>query len=184
MKRFIVACVTGLALILSTSAANAQILFSVAADLPVSYSFDSSATVDDLSGIKIGVSLPFLPPLAYEKYSLSTFVSNVKTDVDVTMIDIFWELPIPIISITLGAGIGSASLTQTAVTNTFDDASLFQGFFSLGIPFFPFLDIHVGYHFLRGSATVASGSPITGPSAGDKFVMDGTMISIGIKLGF
>ncbi len=171
MKRNLIGLAAAFALICSASAAQAQI-FSIAADIPVNYQFDSGGSADDVSGFKFAVNFPFFVGFGFEDYTASIGTA----DVDFQIFDVFLDLPTPFINIGLGLGFGKASVSAPAAFGTFDDASIFQFFTTLGIPFATVWDVHIGYHVLSGTADSTSG-------AGGVEV-DGKMLSLGIRLGF
>jgi hypothetical protein len=161
---------------------------SVSADLPVASSVTlkssgGTATTYDsksISGVTAGVSFPFLIGLGYEDYSNSFSKSGTKFDYDVTMYDIFLNLPIPVVNIAIGAGMGTGSLSQPSSqqggAHPFKDADLTQWFASLGYPIFPLVDLHVGYHSFSGTNKGKLGAP--------DLKVDGSMYSLGVKIGF
>jgi len=118
MKKLIVGSLTIFALFWASPPAQAE-FFSVAVDAPVAFSFDDASTVKDVSGAKFSVSFPFLIGLAYEKYDVTQTKSGINPvtnkqddNVDfvstISMLDIFFTLPIPFVNIVLGLGGGKA----------------------------------------------------------------------------
>jgi len=156
----------------------------VSADLPVSMSISakSSGTTHNyndssVSGLGVGLSLPFLIGLGYENYSGAFSGAGNRFNYGVTMYDLFLNLPIPVVNIAIGAGVGNGSIGGGNVGSSYKDASLTQWFASLGVPILPLLDIHVGYHAFSGTndAKTAGKSNIS---------VNGDMWSLGLKLGF
>ena len=194
MKKLIVGTLAVFALFWASPPAQAE-FFSVAVDVPVDYNFDDGKeTVKEVSGAKFSVSFPFLIGLAYENYDVtqtksgidpvtSSPVSNVDFISTITMLDVFFTLPIPFVNIVLGLGTGTAKF-EGPNSQFLKDADLTQGFVSVGIPFAAILDIHLGYHALSGEAESTSPVAIGANPAVEPKKMDGNMISIGLKLGF
>ena len=187
MKKLIVGSLAVFVLFWASSPAQAD-FFSVAVDSPVAFSFDDASTVKDVSGAKFSVSFPFLVGLAYEKYDVTQTQSGlnllsqpVTEDFvsTISMVDIFFTLPIPFVNIVLGLGSGTAKF-EGPNSQFYKNADLTQYFVSVGIPFAAILDIHVGYHVISGEAESTS---LTNPAVVNK-KMDGNMTSIGLKLGF
>ncbi len=161
---------------------------SVFADLPVAMSLkldDGQGNTDSkdatgLSGYKLGVTLPFFVGLAYESYG-SKFASNkvipTSFNYDVTMYDLFFNLPLPIVNIAAGAGLGTGRLSNVTGAS-FKDAALAQWFASLGYNIVPLVDVHFGYHSFSG--TNKGDTPAGVPD----IKVNGDMWSLGVKIGF
>jgi len=161
--------------------------FSVTGDLPVTMSLaldDGQGNKDtkdasSVAGYKLGLSLPFLIGFGYESYG-GKFGSNKAVPAsfkyDVTMFDIFLNLPIPFVNIALGGGLGTGKISDVPGVD-FKDASLTQWFASVGIPIATVFDVHVGYHSFSGKNKAdTAGVP--------DIKVDGNMVSIGAKFGF
>ena len=178
---------TGLALmgfVLAAQTARADTL-AVSADLPVAMdlTIKSSGTTTNysdssVSGLGVGVSLPFLIGLGYENYAGKFSKSGSKFDYGVSMYDLFINLPIPVVNIALGGGVGTGSISKTNFGNVYKDADLTQWFASLGIPILPLVDVHVGYHAFSGTNKAKSGTGFSDAKA------SGDMWSLGVKVGF
>ena len=184
MKKVLIALTSFCAAFLASTPAQADLL-SVHVDVPVSFTpSQSSVDPDTPTGIKAGVSFFLFPVgLAYENYEVK--YSDDTQDLDSTtkysIFDIFFNLPIPIVNIAIGAGagtvtaegtLGGAALTaESNVTNVFA---------SLGYPIFPLVDVHLGYQQISGDKVDVKVNGTT------QFQEDpsGTMITAGIKVGF
>jgi hypothetical protein len=165
---------------------------SVSADLPVSSSVTlkssggTSTTYDSksISGVTLGLSFPFLIGVGYENYSSSFSKTGTKFDYDVMMYDIFVNLPIPVVNIAIGAGAGTgkfANVNTPGFSSPFKDADLTQWFASLGYPILPLVDLHIGYHSFSGKNKATSAAAAAGFSDVN---VDGSMYSLGVKIGF
>jgi hypothetical protein len=158
----------------------------VSADLPVAMSLtansggtSTSYSASSVSGLGLGVSLPFLVGLGYEDYTGKFSKSGNKFDYGVTMYDIFLNLPIPIVNIAIGGGIGNGAVSNSnsGVSKPFKDADLTQWFASLGFSILPFVDLHLGYHSFSGNNKAKT-------VAFNDLKVDGNMTSLGVKIGF
>jgi hypothetical protein len=162
---------------------------SVFADLPLDFSLtvdggqgkSDTSSASNLSGYKVGFTLPIFVGLAYESYGGQFNSANVvgqSFNYDVTMVDVFFNLPLPKVNIALGVGAGTGKFSKGPAGVTVNDAILTQTFASLGINVAPLVDLHVGYHMLSGTNDFANAPGV--PS----LKVAGTMTSLGIKLGF
>ena len=176
MQSKLVGLAAGFVLIFSAGAAHAQ-FFSIAADVPLQYEFDSGESGEDVSGFKLAVNLPILIGFGFEDYTVTRKVAgSPNTELSFNLFDAFIDLPTPFINIGLGIGIGKADVVESGGATIYESASLFQYFVTLGIPFAAVFDIHVGYHQIQGSANNKSG--------GQDFKVDGNMVSLGLRFGF
>lgn len=163
----------------------------VSADLPFMSSLtlkpgvgtSGSQTLSDssVSGFTAAVSLGWLG-LDYENYVNSFSKSGLKFDYDVTMYDILVNLPIPVVDIVLGGGVGNGSFSNCKIAGTgctfqLKTANLTGYFASFGIPIFPLVDLHLGYHVFSGT----NDAKVAGVS---KETVSGDMYSLGIRVGF
>ncbi|HEX7926017.1 MAG TPA: hypothetical protein VF678_00410 [bacterium] len=176
MKKAWVGLLAGLALLLTQGAARADV-FSVFADAPVASSLEldkqSTVKADGVSGYKVGVTLPIFLGLAYESYAIK--LSKSAGDFDVSMADVFLNLPFPVVNLAIGLGAGTGTSNGNA-GDFYKAGQLTQYWASIGIPFAVLFDVHLGYH-------VFSGSLPGKPNVPDSDVK-GTMTSLGVKVGF
>ena len=180
MKRIILGLAAGLSLVLAGSTSHADTI-SVAVDVPVQYDFDDGGTADDVSGFKVAVEFPFFVGLGFENHTATQKPGGIPTEVEFRIVDFFFHLPVPVINIGLGIGVGTASVVEVPETvgKRFDDDIVFQYFFTLGYPVAPLFDIHLGYHVLSGTVDQLVDNVKT-----DEKILDGNMVSLGIKVGF
>ena len=181
-----------LALAAAVAAAPAAHALSISADVPLAYTFDEG-DIDDgtVSGFRVGVGFGLLG-VGYNSYE-ATGDLGLEDDIVVKyqMLDVFFELPIPIVNIVVGAGAGTAEaddLTNVTIeganTNvTFDSATATMVFASVGFPILPLFDIHLGYHVIRAETDLEgkSGGVVTFK---DSIDLGGSLISVGARLGF
>ena len=180
MKIKLKLAVAGFAMFLFASTAQAE-LFSVALDIPVQYKFSQGNDADKVSGFKAAVNFPLLFGLGFEDYTATLDTGNSgggAREVGITMFDIFLDLPTPLINIGLGAGAGTAEVVDDeASTEEFSDTTVLQAFVTLGIPIYELFDVHIGYHLIKGTADNKDTSL-------PNFVIDGDMLSVGVRFGF
>lgn len=136
---------------------------------------DTTTTVDSPSGYILGVgNLIGWFGVGYESYQGKVNVTGAGDVVSAetlkyTFTDLLIDLPIPLVHLGLGYGVGQVKL------DAFDakwDAS--QYFARLGIPIGAIFDIHVGYHVISAKGT--------GTVEGDKF--DSHTSTVGVRFGF
>jgi hypothetical protein len=182
MKKAWVAMGAGMALLLAQGVARADV-FSVTADIPMQLTlkFDGDKVGNSVSGYIVGVSLPFLVGFGYENYTASLDKKDVpvKTDYKVQFFDVFLNLPIPVVNIVLGAGLGTAQFDPDDLLGPgtkIKDANLTQYLVSVGIPIAVLFDVHLGYRTFSGTHDTKPGS--------GSFDTKGQLISLGAKVGF
>ena len=177
MARKIILTAMTLSLLLWSSPAFAE-LFSISAGIPVSQSFtgtDSSGNEyksDGVGGVFLHAKLPIMVGLGVENYVTKIKSSTDTETLSTNMYDIFYLLPIPIVNLTIGLGAGSAKYECTLCSSTYDDGTATQAYASLGVPFFPFFDVHLSYRSVSyskiklktgsGSDKEFEGSKVTG----------------------
>ncbi len=164
-KKLFSILVAGMLLLGLSSNAYAE-LFSVSLGIPVSQSFSNewssgdSVESDGITGSMVHVKFPIMIGLGYEAYESKikspdeNLIENLK--LTTTMVDVFWLTPIPIVNVTVGAGLGQSTLdcdtsgggscSDNYDTGTFGTTRQLYG--QLGFPFFPFLDVHASYHYV------------------------------------
>ena len=92
------------------------------------------------------------------------------------MYNLYYLLPIPVINLTLGAGVGSTEVNCETCSTYYDKGGAVQGYVSLGFPIIPLFDLHLSYRSVT--------SKIKG-----KDLLDGTEVDVsgnvtGIGIGF
>jgi hypothetical protein len=150
--------------------------FSVSVDAPVGYSYQAAGvSKDKVSGVIVGVSLPILLGFGGEAYKVTGKAGGFPLEEQAKMLDLYLDVPFPVLNLRLGGGVGKADVTVTGGP-TFDSAKLSQLYVNLGYPFWEVLDVHVGYHLVRGKADVSGG--------GGSLTLDANMLTVGLKVGF
>ena len=179
MKKIILTAFTAASLLLFSSPAYA--LFTLSAGVPFSHSFNDTnvAESDGTSGLFLAAKLPILVGVGIEMYDTKLKDSTKK--LRTAMYDIFYQLPIPIVNLTLGLGMGSTEL-QCGSCSTFDKGSATQWYTSVGIPIFPFFDAHLSLR--RVSSKIKTNAASEGTPKGTEYDLGGTVAGIGIAFGF
>ena len=153
-----------------SSSANAQFI-----GINVDYAIDYSAAPGKVSGYSVGIAhpAPFIPNIGYSSVSFSekesiTDPSDNKLSLDIKTtirtINLFYNVPFPVVTITVGFGGGSDNLntgvkTETTIVETYggtpneltpDDLenSVTEVFFHIGLPFWNTVEFHLGYHLM------------------------------------
>lgn len=153
--------------------------FAVGYDLPVSVTVDGEAG-EDISGYKLTLATPIAVGLAFESYAATFAGDNSSTRIEFSFYELFWDLPVPLINVQIGGGVGTArpEITEPkGFDKVYDDAAMTQYYVSLGLPIAVLFDVHVGYHVFAGTAE--SDNALI-----EDLDVNGNMISVGAKIGF
>ena len=179
MKKTILTAFTAASLLIYSTPSFAE-LFSVSAGVPFSHSFaNTEVETDGVSGFFLAAKLPIMVGVGIESYK--TKLKNSTTILATSMYDIFYQLPIPIVNLTLGLGMGSTEL-QCGSCTTYDKGSATQWYTSVGIPFLPFFDVHLSLR--RVSSKIKTNAAFGGTPKGTEYDVGGTVAGIGIAFGF
>jgi len=179
MKKTILTAFTAASLLIYSTPSFAE-LFSVSAGVPFSHSFaNTKVESDGVSGFFLAAKLPIMVGVGIESYQ--TKIKGTTQKLATSMYDIFYQLPIPIVNLTLGLGTGSTEL-QCGSCSTFDKGSAFQWYTSVGIPFLPFFDVHLSLR--RVSSKIKTNAASGGTPKGTEYDLGGTVAGIGIAFGF
>ena len=185
--------------LLLTSPAKAQFI-GLNVDLAIAY----SAAPGNVSGGSVGIThpMPFVPNLGVsrvvfqEKQTNTSSSSNtlsLVTDTKIETVNLFYNIPFPVVSIAIGIGGGvmktNTSLTETSGSSSNSDDSdlstpVSEGFIHIGLPFWSIIEFHIGYHLMSVSKldlTNKSGISVTDYSL-DKKNYTGGMTTIGVQI--
>jgi len=181
MKKTILTAFTAASFFLCSTSAFAE-LFSVSAGVPFSHSFaNTKVESDGVSGFFLAAKLPIMVGVGIESYKTKIKGNDKTKKLATSMYDIFYQLPIPIVNLTLGLGTGSTELQCVGCT-IFDKGSAFQWYTSVGIPFLPFFDVHLSLR--RVSSKIKTNAASGGTPKGTEYDVGGTVSGIGIAFGF
>ena len=169
-KYFRKLCLSGsflVGLISLSSTANAQFI-GINADVAIDY----SAAPGKVDGFSVGIShpAPFIPNIGYSSISFidkeTIDSSNSKSSVSlvttttIKTINLFYNVPFPVVTITVGFGYGADNLNpgvETITTikendvgkdNSESKDSVSEAFFHIGLPFWNTVEFHLGYHLM------------------------------------
>ena len=107
------------------------------------YSDGTEIKSDGVSGMFIQVGVPILPGIGIDSYK--TKLKDTTVELATMIYNLYYLLPIPIINLTLGAGIGTTEYQCTICGETFDKGSASQWYASIGMPIIPLFDLHLSY---------------------------------------
>ena len=183
-------------IILTVFAATSLLLYStpsfaisLSVGVPVAASIKNDAgseIADGASGYFLGVQLPFGLGLGMDSHKTKIKDSTYK--VATSMYNLYYQLPVPVVSLILGLGVGSSNYdcddvyggTEDSVVScdaAYDKGAATQWYTSIGIPLIPLFDIHLSYR----SITSKNIKPKGGSTKQD---VSGTITGIGLAFNF
>ena len=210
-KYFRKLCLSGsflVGLIGLSSTANAQFI-GINADVAIDY----SAAPGSVSGYSVGIShpAPFIPNIGYSSVSFidketitdsSDNTVSLETTTTIETINLFYNVPFPVVTITVGFGYGADNLntgmeTKTTIVETFNgtpkdlgtsdlETSVAEAFFHIGLPFWNTIEFHLGYHLMQVTSidiTSKKSDDIQG-NYNTKKNYSGGMTTIGVQVAF
>ena len=199
-------------LLLLTAPANAQFI-GIDADYAIAY----SAAPGSVTGFSVGIShpAPFFPNIGYSAVSFNdkediTDSSESKSSVSLTTkttiktINLFYNVPFPVVSIAVGFGFGTDNLytgveTITTIVETTSEGTkttpqtsdfktdVTEGFIRIGLPFWSIIEFHLGYHVMSFTSidiTSKKSTEFQGTYSIDKKNYSGGMTTIGVQVAF
>jgi len=213
-KYFRKLCLSGcffLGMISLSSSANAQFI-GINADVAIDY----SAAPGKVDGYSVGIShpAPFIPNIGYSSVSFkdkdtvtdsseSTSSVLLETTTTIKTINLFYNVPFPVVTITVGFGFGADNLntgveTKTTIVETYEggtakaqvtsdlepSVSVTEAFFHIGLPFWNTVEFHLGYHLMSfESIDITKSVSLAGTYTTDKNYSGG-MTTIGVQVAF
>ena len=201
-KYFRKLCLSGsflVGLISLSSTANAQFI-----GINVDYGIGYSAAPGKVSGGSVGIShpAPFIPNIGYsavsfiDKESITKPSDNssvsLETTTTIKTINLFYNIPFPVVTITVGFGYGADNLyTGVETITTIDqvtsnlETSVSEAFFHIGLPFWNTIEFHLGYHFMSfSSIDITKSDKFQGKYPTVKKSYSGGMTTIGVQVAF
>ena len=181
-----------------SSSANAQFI-----GINADYAIDYSAAPGKVSGYSVGIAhpAPFIPNIGYSSVSFKdketiTDSSNsviLETTTTIKTINLFYNVPFPVVTITVGFGLGGVETKTTIKENT--DAqdrsdlktSVSEAFFHIGLPFWNTVEFHLGYHLMSFTSidiTSKKSVDFDGSYTIDEKSYSGGMTTIGVQVAF
>jgi hypothetical protein len=181
-------------IILTVFAASSLLLYStpsfaisLSVGIPVAASFSAKDSdgnaykADGSSGYFLGAQLPFGLGLGMDSHKTKVKDSTYK--IAHTMYNLYYQLPVPVVSLILGLGTGNSNYDCPDVGNGkscadwYDKGSATQWYTSIGFPIIPFFDIHLSYRSITSKNVKAKGGD-------DKEDLGGTITGVGIAFNF
>ena len=207
-KYFRKLCLSGsflVGLISLSSTANAQFI-----GINVDYGIDYSAAPGKVDGYSVGIShpAPFIPNIGYSSISFidkesirgkatstdsdGDYKLSLETETTIETINLFYNVPFPVVTITVGFGYGADNLyTGVETITTIDkvtsnlETSVSEAFFHIGLPFWNTIEFHLGYHFMSfSSIDITKSDKFQGKYPTVKKSYSGGMTTIGVQVAF
>ena len=178
MKKIVLTVFAASSLLLYSTQAFA--LLSVSVGVPLSHTFtgkESDGTEiksDGVSGAFIQVGVPILPGIGIDSYKTKLKDKTPTVELATMIYNLYYLLPIPIINLTLGGGVGSTEL-QCSTCAAFDKGSASQWYASFGMPIIPLFDLHLSYRSVSSKIKIISGG---------EHDLSGNVMGLGIGFNF
>ena len=159
MKKIILTVFAASSLLLYSTPSFALLNFSVG--VPLSHTFTGKygngdeVKSDGVSGAFIQVGVPLLPGIGMDSYKTKLKDNTPTVEVATMIYNLYYLLPIPIINLTLGVGVGSTELQCGDCTAK---GSASQWYASFGMPIIPLFDLHLSYRSVSSKIKNKSGS--------------------------
>ena len=203
-KYFRKLCLSGsflVGMISLSSSANAQFI-----GINADYAIDYSAAPGKVSGFSIGIAhpAPFIPNIGYSSVSFEdkepiTNSSNsvsLATTTTITTYNLFYNVPFPVVTITVGFGYGADNLdtgVETITTikendvdkdNSESKDSVTEAFLHIGLPFWNTVEFHLGYHLMTFTSIDRTKGVTLAGNYTTKKNYSGGMTTIGVQVAF
>lgn len=196
-------------LVCLSNPANAQFI-----GIDIDYAIAYSAAPGSVSGGSVGIThpAPFFPNIGYSAVSFNDKVDitdssessssvSLSTKTTIKTINLFYNVPFPVVSIAVGFGFGSDNLytgveTETTIVETYigakrtEEISEFktdvtEAFMRIGLPFWSTIEFHLGYHAMSfTSIDITKSASLLGTYSIDKKRYSGGMTTIGVQVAF
>ena len=173
-------------IILTVFAASSLLLYStpsfaisLSVGVPIGASIkgdDGSEVADGASGYFLGVQLPFGLGLGMDSHKTTIKDTDGKLKVATSMYNLYYQLPVPVVSLILGLGVGSSNYDAPYDKN-YDKGAATQWYTSIGFPIIPLFDIHLSYRSITSKNIKYKGN-------GSKEDVSGTITGVGIAFNF
>ena len=118
IRKIIISWIAATSLILISTQAFALINFSVG--VPLSHTMTGNDVSgneiksDGVSGYFVQVGVPILPGIGMDSYK-TKLKDMVDVDVETSIYNLYYLLPIPVINLTIGVGVGSTELKLSLI---------------------------------------------------------------------
>ena len=183
-------------IILTVFAATSLLLYStqsfaisLSVGVPIGATFTGPADADGdknetdgISGYFLGVQLPFGLGLGMDSHKTTIKGFDTTTKVATSMYNLYYQLPVPVVSLILGLGVGSSNFDCPdqgggTCAEQHDKGAATQWYTSVGFPIIPFFDIHLSYRSIT-SKNVKEKGGTDGPD------LSSTITGIGLAFNF
>ena len=182
MKKIILTVFAATSLLLYSTPSFA---FSLSVGVPVAASIKNDAgseIADGTSGYFLGVQLPFGLGLGMDSHK-TKIKDTTDMKVVTSMYNIYYQLPVPVVSLILGLGTGNSNFDCADVgygescADYYEKGAATQWYTSIGFPLIPLFDIHLSYRSITSKN-------IENKSDGVKSDVSGTITGIGLAFNF
>ena len=159
VRKIIISCIAATSLILFSTQAFALINLSVG--VPLSHTFTkedaggNKIETDGVSGTFIQIGIPILPGIGMDNYE--TKVKDTDTKIATTMYNLYYLLPIPVINLTFGVGVGNTEVKCETCSAIYEKGGATQFYASFGFPIIPLFDLHLSYRSVSSKIKAKSG---------------------------
>jgi hypothetical protein len=189
-------------LILGGAASSHAQFIGFSVDSAIGYTMSQST----VSGGSVGIThpVPLVPNLGYSTlrfkddeasyYDSSNNRATITTTMAIQSYHLFYHVPFPVVSMALGFGLGSASITNeyggTNLTGEgVQSVPLSEGFIRIGLPLWSFIEFHLGYHaFSMAKVDLLKGSGYASNVATQYNIEErnytGGMTTVGLQFAF
>ena len=183
MKKIILAVFAASSLLLYSTPSFA-ISLSVGVPIGASIKNDAGTEVaDGASGYFLGVQLPFGLGLGMDSHK-TKFKDDSTLKVATSMYNLYYQLPVPVVSLILGLGTGNSNYDcpdsgegYGTCAEQYDKGAATQWYTSIGFPIIPFFDIHLSYRSITSKN-------VKYKRTGIKEDVSGTITGIGLAFNF
>ena len=186
IRKTILSCIAATSLIFFSTQAFALLNFSVG--VPLSHTMTGQDTSgndiesDGVSGTFVQIGVPILPGIGLDNYKtkIKNQYSSTELELETTMYNLYYLLPIPIVNLTIGVGVGKTNFLCDGSDCTWQDGgSATQWYTSFGIPIIPLFDLHLSYRSVSSKIETTTGS-----DKGKKDDVGGNVMGIGVAFNF
>ena len=176
MKKIILAVFAASSLLLYSTPSFA---ISLSVGVPIGASIKNEAgseVADGASGYFLGVQLPFGLGLGMDSHK-TKFKDDSTLKVATSMYNLYYQLPVPVVSLILGLGTGNSNFDCPGCAEVFDKGAATQWYTSIGFPIIPFFDIHLSYRSITAKNIEDKGD-------GTKADNSGSVTGLGLAFNF
>ena len=186
IRKIIISCIAAASLVFFSTQAFALINFSVG--VPLSHTMTGQDTSgndvesDGVSGTFVQIGVPILPGIGLDNYktTIKNQYSSTVIELETTMYNLYYLLPIPIINLTIGVGAGKTNFLCDGSDCTWQDGgNATQWYTSFGFPIIPLFDLHLSYRSVSSKIETTTGS-----DKGKEDDVGGNVMGLGVAFNF